>query len=255
MHKTIIVISLLFTSLTLSAQTEKQSTLDAKAEDASEQTVVLTVSPAQLSAEGSDVEDASNYYMGDSIRMAKPHLPYYLRHPYLFSTWMPAAPFLWGTSLDLHKGFNAQVGMGVMVGFGKNNPFKGASFYTDVTLAYARQLSEHWSVALGGTLSRFRMWNENVWSGNVFAVGNYRFNEHWSASVYGSYNHMPEGMGLYNYGAFNDQCARIGGEITYRFNEKFAVSIGASTDIPTDNPRPWKPQRPNSQKLTTPHAP
>lgn len=260
MQKTIIAIALLLTSLSVSAQTERRNTLDAKVEDASENIDTPTIEPAQLSAEISDVENVANYYMGDSISISKPNLPLYLTRPYLFSLWMPTSPLLWGTPLDLHDGFNAQIGLGVIAGFGKNNPFKGASFYTDITLAYAKQLDNHWSVALGGTLSRFKMWNENVWSGNLFAVGNYKFNEHWSASIYGSYNHIPEGMGyidMYgpmNWARLNENCARIGGEVTYKFNENFAVSIGASTDIYTDNPRPWKPHHPTQQHLTTPHV-
>lgn len=260
MQKTIIAIALLLTSLSVSAQIERRNTLDAKVEDASENIDTPTIEPAQLSAEIIDVENVANYYMGDSIRISKPNLPLYLTRPYLFSLWMPTSPLLWGTPLDLHDGFNAQIGLGVIAGFGKNNPFKGASFYTDITLAYAKQLDDHWSVALGGTLSRFKMWNENVWSGNLFAVGNYKFNEHWSASIYGSYNHIPEGMGymgMYgpmNWARLNENCARIGGEVTYKFNENFAVSIGASTDIYTDNPRPWKPHHPTQQHLTTPHV-
>ena len=33
---------------------------------------------------------------------------------------------------DLHQGLNAQVGAGVRVGWGKHNPWRGASFFTDI---------------------------------------------------------------------------------------------------------------------------
>lgn len=258
MRKAFIILLALYISLTATAQVEKEVTLDAKVENVSEAEGMPIIEPAQL-ADVSTLDAATTRMANDSIRYT-PHLPYYMTRPYLFSTWMPTGPSMWGIPLDLHEGLNAQIGAGVMVGFGKNNPFKGASFYTDVSLVYAKQLDKHWSVALGGTLSRFKMWNDYQLSGNVFAIANYKFNEHWSASAYASYNHMPEAwscFGVYspmNFNRFNENFARIGGEVTYKFNENFAVSLGVSTDINTDQPRPWKPQHPIQQKLETPHV-
>lgn len=174
------------------------------------------------------------------------------RRLWLFSTWMPTSPFNWGNFWDLHEGLNAQIGAGVMVGFGKYNPFKGASFFTDVSMAYAKQLDSHWSVALGGTLSHFKMWNKNEWAGDLFGIANYKFDEHWSASIYASYNHMPLGMGIHGLYApfdmtyFNQNFARIGGEVTYRFNNNYSISVGISSDIPVGEQRPWIPQRPTN---------
>lgn len=256
MQKALFALSLLCFSLTASAQVEKQNTLDTKVENVSEVEGLPIIEPAQLS-DMTSVEAADVEQPADSIHY-KVHLPYYMTRPYLFTTWMPTGPFFWGMPLELHEGLNAQIGAGVMVGFGKNNPFKGASFFTDVTLSYAKQLDEHWSVALGGTLSRFKMWNEYQYSGDVFALANYKFDEHWSASIYGSYNHMPNGFscfGVYSpmdMGRFNENFARFGGEVTYKFNEKFAVSVGVSTDIPTDQSRPWQPQPHNKQGVNPP---
>ncbi len=248
-------LSFLGFSLTASAQVEKQNTLDAKIENVSVAEDMPTVEPAQLS-DMTGVEAANTEQNADSIRY-RLRLPYHMTRPYLFTTWMPTGPFAWGMPLELHEGLNAQIGAGVMVGFGKNNPFKGASFYTDITLSYAKQLDKHWSVALGGTLSRFKMWNEYQYSGDLFALVNYKFDEHWSASVYGSYNHMPEGFSCFgayspmNMGGFNENFARFGGEVTYKFNENFAVSVGVSTDIPTDQSRPWQPQHHNKQGVNS----
>lgn len=241
MQKTIIATSLLLSSLAVSAQTEKQSTLDAQSINAPEATTVPITELANISEETCRAVTEEASYAMDSIRIM-PHLPYYMTRPYIFSTWMPTSPLMWGMPLDLHEGLNAQIGFGVMVGFGDYNPFKGASFFSDVSLVYAKQLSKHWSFALGGTLSRFKFFNDNVFAGDLFAIGNYKFNDHWSASLYASYYHMPDGMNMYNFSMLNDQCARIGGEVTYKFNEKFAVSVGVSTEIPTGTEqRPWKP--------------
>ena len=205
-----------------------------------------------------EADDSSVRSMGmaevDSDTLSHRHLyvpSYAYGRPTLFTSWMPMGPFGWGSGWDLHEGLNAQVGMGVMVGFGKGNPFKGASFFTDASLAYAKQIDRHWSVALGGTLSRFKMWDKNEWSGNLFGIANYQFDEHWSASVYASYNHMPLGADMFGFqemAHFNENFARFGGEVTYKFNENCAISVGVSTDIPTGNNRPWlPPQHSDSQ--------
>lgn len=195
--------------------------------------------------ENIDMEDEK------SLDIAMPIMDMH-RRQWLFSTWMPTSPFNWGNIWDLHEGLNAQIGAGVMVGFGKYNPFKGTSFFTDVSMAYAKQLDSHWSVALGGTLSHFKMWNKNEWAGDLFGIANYKFDEHWSASIYASYNHMPHGIGMYGLYApfdmmyFNQNFARIGGEVTYHFNNNCSISVGISSDITVGGQRPWLPQRPTN---------
>lgn len=247
MQRIILTIALSFSIMMAKAQVEKSITLESDNGNTAETSLdglnAETSHGAQNAVLSSEAKEAVKpETKQDSIRYM-PRIPrYMIFHPTIFTSYMPIGPFGWNALWDLHEGFNTQIGMGVMVGFGKHNPFKGASFYTDISLAYAKQLDEHWSVALGGGLSRFKMWNKNEWAGNVFALANYKFDEHWSASMYGSLNRMPEGFGMYNYDMFNDQCARIGGEVTYKFNEKFSVSVGVSTDIPTGNEgHPWKP--------------
>lgn len=238
--KILATITLCFVTLTISAQVEKQQTLDANIENVNEGNTSYVIEPAEFSdlAPSAGVENMRS----DSIRTSF-SLPYYSVHrPLLFTSWMPTSPFGWGMPWDMHEGFNAQLGLGVMVGFGKNNPFKGASFFTDLSLSYVKPLSNRWTLALGGTLSMFKFFNNNVFAGSAFAIANYKFDEHWSASIYASYNHMPEGFGMYNFSTFSDKCARIGGEVTYKFNEKFAVSVGLSHEIPVGNEtRPWQP--------------
>lgn len=238
--------------MTASAQVEKQQTLDTSTDNVIESEESYMIEPADLSV---GIEDVTPMEIEkDSIRSTF-RLPYYtFGRPILFTTWMPTSPLGWGMPFELHEGFNAQIGLGVMAGFGKYNPFKGVSFFTDLSVAYVKPVSDHWTLALGGTLSRFRFFNDNVFAGSAFAIANYKFDDHWSASIYASYNHMPDGMGMYNFSTFNDKCARIGGEVTYRFNEKFSVSVGASTDIFTNNPRPWMPHHNNQQTLTTPQV-
>lgn len=243
---TLSILSLLVTLVSY-AQVETSSAIERSGDDALTKMSEEMISEEKIIDKTTATIESKNEIehidMADekSLDIAIPTMDMH-RRLWLFSTWMPTSPYNWGNFWDLHEGLNAQIGAGVMVGFGKHNPFKGASFFTDVSMAYAKQLDRHWSVALGGTLSHFKMWNKNEWAGNLYGIANYKFDEHWSASMYGSLNRMPKGFGMYNYDMFTDQCARIGGEVTYKFNENFSVSVGVSTDIPTGNEgHSWKP--------------
>ena len=254
MQKTITAIIMLMLALVANAQVENT---EAKIEGQAVENTATTDVPMQtLQADASSVRSMHPAEVADDTTSRRLlYLPRYAYgRPYLFSMGMPLTPFGWGGMWDVHEGLNAEVGMGVMVGFGKNNPFKGASFFSNVSLLYAKPVSKHWSVALGGTLSQFRMWNKNEFAGNVFALGNYKFDEHWSASIYGSYNHMPGGMAWMDFYStpdmmnFNENFARFGAEVTYKFNEKCAISVGVSGDVPVgNNNRPWMPQRGSKQ--------
>lgn len=203
------------------------------------------ITPAPIENGTTDIEAQP-----DTSTIRSIQLPRYATRPYMFTLWSPTSPFGWGTPWDIHEGFNAQIGLGVMVGFGKNNPFRGASLYQDLSLLYAKPIDNHWTLALGGTLSHFMLYGKSTFAGNIFALANYKIDDHWSASIYASYNHMPQGT-AFLYGIhtpetmyFNENFARIGGEVTYRFNNNISVSVGLSTGIQTDTPRPWLPQHP-----------
>lgn len=262
MKKIIITIVMMAITLVVNAQVEANAMDSKKAENATSPTIQQKAGQTQqtVTAPKMEVDESGLKPEGmetDTACRKMMYLPgYAIRRPWLFTTSALGGPFGWGGLWDVHEGLNAEIGMGVMVGFGKNNPFKGASFYEDATLLYAKSLGKHWSVALGGSLSRFKMWNKNEFCGDVFALGNYKFDDHWSASIYASYNHMPAGMGFYGmYGMFggpdmmnfNENVARIGGEVTYKFNEKCAVSVGVSADVPIGNNKPWQPQHPINQ--------
>jgi len=234
-----------FTTLTAAAQVEKQQTFDSQTthevESSDERPVPITPLSDNVSHAASPT---------DSIPLTV-RLPYDITgHNTLFTSWMMSSPFAWGMPWNLHEGFNAQLDLGVMVGFGRNNPFRGGSFFYNISLAYAKPLSPRWTVALGGTLSRFRFFNENTFAENAFLLANYQFNEHWDTTIYTSYNHMPEGMSMFTWGAPFEQSIRIGGELTYKL-KKTSFSIGISHDIPVGNDRPWIPRQhtnPQGQK-------
>ena len=248
MSKTLLTILFIFSSLAASAQLEgKQGVLTGNDTEVPGESYTDAIQPMLLSSDVKSSEAPD--YEKDSVR-SMPYIPrMVIGRPTLFSMWMPMSPWAWGGMWDIHEGLNAQIGAGVMVGFGKHNPFRGTSFFTNTSLVYAKALDEHWTLALGGTLSRFKFFNDNVFTGDVYALANYRFDDHWSASIYASYNHMPRGMGMFDFTTFNENCARIGGEVTYRFNEKFSMSVGLSQEIPAGNNRPWLPKHPTERNV------
>lgn len=254
MRKILLTITMLLFAIMINAQSEVKQTINT-ADDAEVISLPANseVNNSQLSIAADESNVKAMVSADDTTALKSLNIPTYgITRPWLFTMWMPTSPFNYGYGWDLHEGLNGQIGMGVMVGFGKYNPFKGASFFTDASLVYAREIDKHWSVALGGTLSRFKMWDKNEWATQVFGIANYKFDNHWSASVYASYNHMPHGMGMYGLYApfdmmyFNQNFARIGGEVTYRFNNNCSISVGVSSDIPVGEQRPWMPQRPTN---------
>lgn len=244
MRKLFFYISLLFSPLAAFAQSETNSVTfigvdKMKAEvlpqESTDSTLLtpdsqLSSPDSQLSAFKSSLSTLSLYRWGK---------------PNLFSLWSPSYPFGWGAGMwDLHEGLNGEIGAGVTVGWGKNNPFKGASFFTDVSLMYVKPISDKWTVAIGGTVSRFRFFNENQVMGSVTAMANYQFNEHLSATIFGAYHDNFSGTNTFNcFSPFLERCAEVGANFSYKFNNDVTVGIGFSEYIPvnTNNVRPWLP--------------
>lgn len=87
---------------------------------------------------------------------------------------------------DLHEGFNANVDMGVRVGWGKYNPWKGASFFTHFNAMYVQPLSKdrRWNAAVGGYYSNFKMWGDRKNSVGIMGLVDYQINERMNAGVF-----------------------------------------------------------------------
>ena len=153
--------------------------------------------------------------------------------PTLFTAWSPFGPV---GSWNIHEGLNAQIGAGVTIGWGKNNPFRGGSFFTDVSLLYAKPLSDRWTMAVGTTFSRFRFFDDTMLLGSVYGMANYQFNERLSGTIYGSYT-SPFGSSssFSKYSALSERCAEVGAELNYRFNNDIMLGIGFSVvEVLTD---------------------
>lgn len=106
--------------------------------------------------------------------------PLSIRHAPL---WMHHGPL--GT-WDVHEGFNANVDMGVRIGWGKYNPWKGGSFFTHLNALYVQPLSQDrkWNLALGGYYSNFKMWGDRKTSVGLTGILDYQINERMNAGVF-----------------------------------------------------------------------
>lgn len=108
--------------------------------------------------------------------------------------WLPMAG-MYGMGLwDLHEGFNASVEAGVSVGFGKNNPWKGAAFFTNVAGLYAHQFNDRLTVAGGLYLSHYDGWGQHPNALGLFGLANYRINDRLDVTGYLSHDFGALGM-------------------------------------------------------------
>ncbi|MGN0234363.1 MAG: hypothetical protein ACI4B5_08090 [Bacteroidaceae bacterium] len=134
---------------------------------------------------------------------------------------------------DLHEGLNAQVGAGVRVGWGKNNPWKGASFFTDLAAMYCTPISKdgRWNVAVGGYFSNYRLWGRQANSVGICGLVNYQFNDRIDLS----------GYVMHDFGVIGGHAANspfmpfleephttIGAQLGINISEKARLEIGLS---------------------------
>ena len=159
--------------------------------------------------------------------------------PIINMPWMGYGLGTW----DLHDGLNAQIGAGVRVGWGKNNPWKGASFFTDIAAMYCMPLSKNgrWSAAVGGYFSNYRMWGRQMNSVGLCGLVNYKINEQMDFS----------GFIIHDFGVIGDKAAgapympfldqpstTVGGQLGINIGEKARLNIGLSFTR-QNNPFPY----------------
>ncbi|MBQ7180734.1 MAG: hypothetical protein IJR87_05510 [Bacteroidaceae bacterium] len=183
------------------------------------------------------------------------NVPYRLQYPTGFRTspygFAPlGSGFGWpGSALSsfgpLHYGLNAEAGAGVRVGWGRHNPWRGASFFTDMAALYAMPVSKdgRWTAALGGYYSNYRMWGEPVNRLGLTGLVDYRINDklnltgfvaHDFGAVGGRRLHGPGLWGtgydpwLTGYGLGYGPATTVGADLGIQLTEKMALSIGVS---------------------------
>lgn len=145
---------------------------------------------------------------------------------------------------DMHQGFNGQISAGVNVGFGKHNPWKGASFFTSLAGLYVLPTSKNgrWTGALGGYYSNFRMFGQQVNTVGVIGLADYQINDRMSVTGFLMHDFGvldgQKGMFMPMLG-LNNPSTTIGGEFNMRLGEKASMSIGISV---TNQQHPYLPK-------------
>lgn len=153
-------------------------------------------------------------------------------------------PYMWSGfhSWDLHEGLNASIGLSVFSTFGSGNTYSGAGFGQRVALMYAKPLTERLSMAVGGYFSNLDWGHSQYRDAGLTAVLGYRFDEHWSAYLYGQKSMTPNTFVPLPLMDMNEMGDRIGTAVRYDFSPSFSVQI--SCDWGTSRERwiiPGKP--------------
>lgn len=174
--------------------------------------------------------------------------------PTLFTMWKPWMPFGGGGGMwNLHQGLNAEIEAGVIVGFGRNNPFKGGSFFTDISLLYAQPINDRLSYAIGGDVSRFRMWNDDIFNTRIQGMLNYKINDRLDATMYGIHNVPSLSSDRQAFGPLFDRTSAIGAALTWKCTDKATFGISFEHSFANDQmvpllPPPMQQNNPNNNR-------
>ncbi len=156
--------------------------------------------------------------------------PMSLAFGYPVALYSPLGAGFW----DIHQGFNASVSAGVTCGFGRNNPYRGAAFFTSLEGLYAFPVNDKLTLAAGLGYTRYTGWGQGQSSLDLFGLANYRFNEKFDASVFFSHGFGPLGGGdrlgmraPYVPG-ISSACTTVGAEFGIKVGDAVRVGVGVS---------------------------
>lgn len=192
--------------------------------------VLMLASFLQLSAQEvldkvqvSDLQPNDTLYIKDATLMEF--------KPTLFSLVAPWRTFGY-SNWDIHRGFNASIDMGVMVGFGHYNPFKGGSFFHNISGVYAQPIGKRWTLAAGAELERYRLFSKYVNNLTVEGLASYRLNEKMSLTGFASHT-FGKGLTPNNYSMIvlpylMDNRTTVGADFGMKVNNNFSFHVGVS---------------------------
>lgn len=151
----------------------------------------------------------------------------------------------YGSQWDLHEGFNAQMGMSVSAGFGKNAP-SGVGFGQTANLAYALPLGKRFSFAGGLYVQNMDWGNWHHTDAGFSAVLGFKVNDKVSLYAYGTKSIMPSSRRQpYGYFPFfaEDFRDRIGAMAEFKIGERAKIQISverASAPEGRFSSTPWR---------------
>lgn len=138
----------------------------------------------------------------------------------------------YGGLWDIHKGLNASVEMGVSVGFGKHNPWRGAHFFSSLSALYAYPVNDRLTLAAGVGYTHFTGWGGGSGSLGVFALANYRINERldltgFVSHDFGELSNSRMTVGPYIPG-YTSPTTTVGAELGIKVGENTKFNVGVS---------------------------
>ena len=199
----LIIILIGFAFSAIHAQTEQQNTLETEKTDVASPEMVLS-------------EDSLSVPLASPVSFSNQLRPFGMYgitpFDYNFATW------------ELHKGFNASIGLNVTFSPSKWAP-SGVGFGQDFAFMYAVPVSNRLSVAAGLYATNMD-WGFLRYRNVGFAgVAAYRLTDKISIYAYGNKSFMPNRPG-YFYPLPNYTPDRIGGMVNFTLCDSSALSIG-----------------------------
>ncbi len=153
----------------------------------------------------------ASYQLGGQDAVLLPRL--WLPEPFYLSPW------------QLHEGFNAQLGMSVTAGFGKNSP-RGVGIGSNAAFVYAVPLGGRFS-AIGGVAMNTMSWGSmKMRDASVFGAAAYQVNERVNVYAFGQKSLIPSGQRFRAYPGFGEDS--WGGAVDFKLGEHAFLQFGVS---------------------------
>ena len=135
-------------------------------------------------------------------------------------------PFMTGSyaNWELHKGFNASLGMSISIGVGHNR-LPGVGFGQDAAFLYAVPLNNRLSVAGGVYATNMDWGNYSYRNVGVTGIAAFKATDRITIYGYGNKSLMSRRLApIYPLPNFNPDC--IGGMVNFKVNDSFSFGIG-----------------------------
>ena len=182
--------------------------------------------------------DANNPFISDSIVVEPyvtgfglnlPEVSTYGRVMPMNGSWHSVLPYcgmagnygLW----DVHQGLNTSIGMSVFSTFGSGHTWSGAGFSENVAMVYAMPLTARLSFSIGGYFQNTTWAHDTYRNAGLTASLGYRFDNHWSAYIYGEKSILQSKPLQPCLMDMDDLGDRIGAAVRYDFSPSFSVQL------------------------------
>ncbi len=176
------------------------------------------------------------------LELSAPLYAPFVRPLTLWTDFYSCVPTMWDMGWDswqLHKGFNAQLSLHAITGFGSGAP-RGVGFGQDAAFMYALPLTSRLSAAGGLYVSNLDWGGRNYRQMGIAGVATYRVNDVISLYAYGSKTLLPGSVAPYQAPFIDGD--RFGGMVNFKFNDTFSMRFSVEhREAPA--PRVWQAPR------------